>query len=296
MNKYHSGELSKESPNYPCLLNEVSDAPKSLFYYGEYSSSIFEKTLAVVGSRAVSMYGEWIINSIVKEVARFGITIVSGFMYGVDALAHKAALEAGGKTIAVMAGGLDCVFPKYQEDLYNDIASSGLVVSEFLGDDFGGKWMFARRNRIVAGLSAATLVVEAGEGSGSLITARFARRYKRRVLAIPANLNSKNSIGTIQLLREGAKMVTCAEDVLELYFDNPNNYRQRDKTAVNRRLLLGNLDDLSLRLIDLLTTEPLTSDELLSKAKESVPKVSKCLTSLILSSHICEKDGRYYVN
>ena len=163
------GELKRCDADYPVLLNNVSDAPDPLYFIGQHNKVIFNNTLAVVGSRAVTLYGEWVVDNIVKEVARYGVTIVSGFMYGVDALSHQAALDVGGFTIAVMAGGIRKIFPRYQEQLYCDITENGLIVSEYI-EGAEGKWMFARRNRIVAGLSHAVLVVEAAESSGSLIT------------------------------------------------------------------------------------------------------------------------------
>ena len=257
------GNVRRSSLEYPKLLNKVSDAPDPLYFLGHYTESLFKNTLAVVGSRAVTMYGEWVIKNIVKEVARHGVTIVSGFMYGVDALAHRAALEVGGSTVAVMAEGIDKILPKYQEQLYFDIVEKGLVISEFYKSFEGGGWMFPKRNRIVAGLSYATLVVEAAEGSGSLITAGYAKQYGRQVLAVPADLNSRNAFGTTQLLRDEAKMVTCADDILELYFGTPNNdfgtpnnYRSNISSALNKRLLLGDGDSSGQNILNLLYLEP----------------------------------------
>ena len=284
------GVVSRGSLEYPLLLNKIPDAPNRLYFLGDYRESLFKNTLAVVGSRAVTMYGEWVIKNIVKEVARHGVTIVSGFMYGVDALAHRAALEVEGLTVAVMAGGIDYIIPKYQEQLYLDIAEKGLVISEFYENYELGEWMFAKRNRIVAGLSYAVLVVEAAEGSGSLITANYAKQYGRQLLTVPANLNSGNAFGTTQLLKDGAKMVTCANDILELY---SINYRYDVSSAVNKRLLLENNPK---KIMDLLCLEPLSADEISSKINASSADVLKCLTGLSLIGQVCEKEGRYYVS
>lgn len=301
VNNREVGTISRLSLEYPPLLNKVSGAPDPLYFLGDYKESLFKNTLAVVGSRAVSMYGEWVVKNVVKEVARYGVTIVSGFMYGVDALAHRVALEVEGSTIAVMAGGVDKIFPKYQEQLYVDIVEKGLVVSEFYNNCPGGGWVFAKRNRIVAGLSYAVLVVEAAEDSGSLITANYAKQYGRQLLAVPANLNSKNAIGTTQLLRDGAKMVTCADDILELYYGDSNNYRFDVSSAVNKRLLLNNGDgsngDKSAQnIVDLLYLEPLSPDEISSKLNVSSIDVLKCLTELSVMGQICEREGRYYAS
>ena len=283
--------VSRVSPDYPPLLSKIADAPGTLYFLGDYKAALFINTLAVVGSRAVTMYGEWVVNNIVKEVARNGITIVSGFMYGVDALAHRATLEVGGSTIAVMAGGVEKIFPAYQEQLYLDIVDRGLVVSEYYKNFGGGGWMFARRNRIVAGLSHAVLVVEAAENSGSLITATYAQQYDRQVLTVPANLNSKNSFGTTQLLREGAKLITCADDILQLFDNESSSFRPSVADAVNKRLLLD-LDSKS--ILDLLYLEPLSADELSSKLNVLSSDVLKCLTGLSVLGQVREKGGRYY--
>lgn len=305
MCNYKIGEVVRNSPDYPGQLSKVVGAPNKLYFLGDYNKKIFENTLAVVGSRAVTMYGEWVVNKIVKEVARCGITIVSGFMYGVDALAHKAALEANGKTIAVMAGGVEAVYPKYQEDLYHEIVEKGLVVSEFAEGGIGGSWAFARRNRIVAGLSFATLVVEAGERSGSLITAGFAREFGRQLLAIPGNLNSRNSFGTTALLRDGAKMVSCADDIVQLYYGDSDNYRQEMCDAFNKRLLLDDEDEvgrpdrggsLSQQIMDLLHLEPLSADEISIKIQTPITEILRCATGLSVLGQLCEREGRYYVD
>lgn len=298
--------VDRASVQYPELLNKVPDAPKTLYYLGDFKESLFKNTLAVVGSRAVTLYGEWVVNNIVKEVARHGVTIVSGFMYGVDALAHKAALEVQGSTIAVMAGGVDQIFPNYQEQLYWDIVARGLVVSEFYKEPELGNWMFAKRNRIVAGLSHATLVVEAAEKSGSLITACYAREYGRQLLTVPANLNSKNAVGTTQLFRGGAKLVTCADDILALYSDN---YRLNISYAVNKRLLLGEANGDARQdenpeyqvnspenILNLLKLEPLSVDEITSKLTILSSDVLKYLTGLSLQGQVGEKEGRYYAS
>ena len=164
--------IENGNPEYPPLLKAIAQAPKELYYRGNWSACLFEECLAVVGSRKMTTYGRQVTEKLVSEIASAGITIVSGFMYGIDATAHKAALEAGGRTIAVMPCGIDLIHPEYQEDLYKEILeNNGLIISEFPGLFPPALWTYPRRNRIVAGLSRATMVVEAGEKSGALITA-----------------------------------------------------------------------------------------------------------------------------
>ena len=189
--------VSITDSHYPELLKQLgNDAPKQLYYKGNWDDSIFENCLAVVGSRRMSSYGRQITEKLVGGIASRGITIVSGFMYGVDAVSHQAALEAGGRTIAVMPCGIDLIHPDYQEELYQEILKKdGLVISEYEGNFLPTLWTYPRRNRLVAGLSKAVMVVEAGEKSGSLITANFAKKLKRKIFAVPGPLTSSLSVG-----------------------------------------------------------------------------------------------------
>ncbi|MCH7605430.1 DNA-protecting protein DprA, partial [Patescibacteria group bacterium] len=208
--------ITKKQRKYPALLAQGGDAPKQLYYRGSWDDELFDKCLAVVGTRRMTNYGKRITEQFIGEIAAAGVTIVSGFMYGIDATAHKAALQAGGKTIAVMPCGIDLIHPEYQADLYQEILDAGgLIISEYEGTYPAVSWMFPRRNRIVAGLSQATLVVEAGENSGALITANFAKKYGRKIFAVPNPLTSAVSKGVTQLLKEGAELVGSADDILQ---------------------------------------------------------------------------------
>jgi DNA processing protein len=208
-----------EDKEYPKLLKKIGkDAPKKLYYKGTWDREIFENCLTVVGSRQMTIYGKQVVQKIVFEIAAAGLTIVSGFMYGVDAASHKAALRAGGRTIAVMPCGIDLIHPEYQQDLYNEILdNNGLIISEYEGKMEPGYWTYPRRNRIVAGLSKATLVIEAGEKSGSLITANFAKKFKRKVFVVPGPITSENSKGIMQLIKEKAVPISFAKDILGFY-------------------------------------------------------------------------------
>src|SRR3989344_2475337 len=204
---------------YPKLLKKIGKtAPKQLYYKGAWNDDIFKNCLAVVGSRHMTNYGRQVTEKIVGEAASAGITIVSGFMYGIDAAAHKAALRVGGRTIAVMPCGIDLIHPEYQQDLYAEILKNkGLIISEYEGNFAPTLWTYPQRNRIAAGLSKAALIIEAGEKSGSLITANLAKKYKRKVFVIPGPITSENSKGIMQLIKEGAEAVSSAEDILREY-------------------------------------------------------------------------------
>lgn len=187
-----------QSRDYPCLLKEIKDPPKRLYYKGNFNSNIFESCVSVVGSRIVSNSNKRIIKHLFSTLSK-SITIVSGFMSGVDAEAHKQALNFGLKTIAVMPCGIDHIHPENQVDLYNEIlCSDGLVISEYDYDFKPEVWSYPRRNRIVAGIAKVTVVIEAKLNSGSLITARLANCYGRRVLVpkVPRPLS-----GGISLLK-----------------------------------------------------------------------------------------------
>ena len=232
--------IEKENLQYPELLKQISDAPAQLYYKGIWPASsadenenLFENCLAVVGSRHMTQYGKKATEQLISEVAAAGITIVSGFMYGVDAAAHKAAVDAGGKTLAVMPCGIERIHPSHQKDLYDKILETGgLIISEWDGDGMPMLWTYPKRNRIVAGLAKATLVVEAGLESGSLITADFAKKFQRKVFAVPGPITSEVSKGTAKLIQEGAMLVNSADDILE-FFDKRGLLAKRAEKIVS---------------------------------------------------------------
>ncbi|MCG2809053.1 MAG: DNA-processing protein DprA [Candidatus Portnoybacteria bacterium] len=208
--------IYKDDKEYPELLKQIKGAPKQLYYKGDFDPSIFENCLAVIGSRGLTSYGERITEQMVGEIAMAGITIVSGFMYGGDAAAHEAAIKAGGRTIAVMPCGIDLIHPAHQEKLYKSILENrGLIISEYEGEMKPALWTYPQRNRIVAGLSKALLVIEAGEKSGCLITANCAKKFGRKIFAAPGPITGSLSKGTNLLIKNGAEMVLSAEDVMK---------------------------------------------------------------------------------
>lgn len=214
--------VGKISPNYfPKNLKDAnnrlnkSDKISRLYYKGDFNKDIFKRCIAVVGSRKATSYGKKMCRQLVYELASYGITIVSGFMYGIDSYAHEAALEADGKTIAVLGYGINKDPPDYQKKLYNKILESGsLVLSEYKGKMDAEKWTFYKRNRIVAGLSKATLVIEAKKNSGTLVTADYTLKIKRDVYTLVGSSLSKNYIWIAK--REG-KIVRDSQDVLAIF-------------------------------------------------------------------------------
>ena len=281
--------IAINSSAYPKALKTILDPPKKLYYKGNFDRSIFDNCLAVVGSRKMTTYGKQITELLVSEIARSGITIVSGFMYGIDATAHQAALDGKGRTIACMPCGIDMIHPAYQEKLYNDIlANDGLIVSEFEGTFPPARWTYPRRNRIVAGLSKATMVVEAASNSGSLITAKLAKEYKRKLFSVPGMLTSSVSQGTMQLIKDGVEVVVRAEDVLTFF-------ECEQKTAEVENIVLTKLNPLQQRIFKELKHEPKGIDILSYKVNIPISKLGTELSLMQLDGVLIEESGKYYI-
>jgi DNA processing protein len=206
--------IERSAPGYPSRLRSIHDPPVGLFVRGDAADELLARpSVAVVGARACSPYGSAVATMLAHELAAAGVVVVSGLARGVDAAAHRGALRAGA-TVAVLGCGIDRDYPRVHAALASDVARSGLVVSEYPPGVEPAPWRFPARNRVVAGLALATVVVEARERSGALITADFALDEGREVLAVPGEITSALSRGTNALLRLGATPVTSAADVL----------------------------------------------------------------------------------
>ncbi len=283
---YEEGEVQIKDSHYPNLLKKTDSPPKTLRYRGFFNESMFKNTLAVVGSRRITNYGKIVTEKLVRELSEEGITIVSGFMYGVDATAHRAALNAGGKTIAVMPCGVDVIHPAYQKNLYKEITEKGLILSEFENGFPPEKWTYPKRNRIVVGLSMATLVIEAAEKSGSLISADFAKKYKRKIFAVPGTITSSVSKGTNKLIKEGASIVTCSEDILS-FFEKSKEERKEDKKE--------KLKKEEKQIVNILEAEMCDTDEIARKMNLPLTEINSMLSVLELKGVIAKKGRKYYV-
>ncbi|MBL7078677.1 DNA-protecting protein DprA [Candidatus Shapirobacteria bacterium] len=215
--KYPRGQiliLTWEDKLYPKILKQIPDAPPVLYVKGHLGSG--EPALAVIGSRRASYYGRSITQSLVSQIAKKGIVIISGMAKGIDGIAHQAALDSGGETIAVLGSGVNVIYPYQNKNLYQRIISGGgLVISEFPPFYPPLAANFPQRNRIISGLSKAVLVIEAAQKSGTLITARLAAEQGKEVLAVPGPITSQLSAGTSYLISQGAKLVSNAQDILE---------------------------------------------------------------------------------
>ncbi|MEA1910318.1 MAG: DNA-processing protein DprA [Spirochaetota bacterium] len=277
------------SNEYPYLLRQIKDPPPKLYFKKEWDPNIFDDTLSVVGSRKMTRYGEIITDTIISAVTGAGITIVSGFMYGIDAQAHNAAIEAGGRTIAVMPCGIDIIHPEYQADLYEKILNNnGLIVSEYPGDTPPALWTYPRRNRIIAGLSPILLVVEAGVKSGALITAKIAKKYNKKIFAVPGPLTSSVSIGTVNLIKNGAQIVTDIQDILTEYGKTKNN------ELFSKKEFYG-LSRTQRKILQLLADEPLSIDEISRSVEKTISVIGADITVLSIKKHLSFNEGRYYL-
>lgn len=224
--------LLKNNAGYPPLLNEVGDSPDCLFARGQPLNPN-EKYFAVVGTRHPSPYGVRIAEDFTTQLVQYGFVIVSGLAYGIDTIAHEAALSAGGRTIAILGSGLNHIGPVSNYRLAQRIEKDGCILTEYPPQEPAYKEHFPARNRIIAGMSLATLVIEAPERSGALITARFALEYNRSVFAIPGNITQETSKGANMLIRDSkAHPALSVNDMLEYMNINVGDSSQKSKQAL----------------------------------------------------------------
>jgi len=264
-------------------LRKIKPEIKSLYYKGKIDLLLDESPkLAIVGSRRMTEYGQRVIEKWMPMLVERGVTIVSGFMYGVDQTAHQTCIENGGKTIAVLGWGIDWPVSREDEDLYQKILeNNGLMVSEYEGETAPLLWFFPQRNRIVAGISDAVLVVEGSTKSGSMITARLANRFGKKLLALPGQVTSRVAEGTNGLIRDGkAKAVTTAEEVL----------KEMGLLPGQLKLKIEDIDD---PMLSLLADGERSVDELSRLLKINVSQVLGKLTELTLCGMVTEAGGKY---
>jgi len=288
--------VAADDPLYPPLLKNIDHAPAVLFIRGD-PAILAAAQLAVIGSRHPTALGERTARDFAFHFASLGLVVTSGLALGIDAAGHRAALLAGGKTVAVCACGLDRTYPDRHAKLAADIAASGALVSEFPPGTPPLASHFPRRNRLISGLSLGVLVVEAAARSGSLVTARYAAEQGREVFAIPGSIHSPLSRGCHQLLRQGATLVECADDVLselkniQLNQSDANALTPPDppcETALR-------LDNPSEILLDALGFEPTSLDALIASTGLSSTSVASLLLTLELQGRAAsDARGRYF--
>lgn len=280
--------LTVADAEYPALLRTVEGAPATLYVRGALLPED-ELALAVVGSRQVTPYGRQVTLHLVGDLVAQGLTIVSGLARGIDAVAHRAALDAGGRTIAVLGCGVDVAYPPEHRALAQDIAAQGAVVSEFPLGAKPDAPNFPMRNRVIAGLSLGTLVVEAGTSSGALITAARALEQNREVFAVPGSIFAPRSAGTNALIRRGeAKLITCAGDILEeLRVEHVPQQLALDAVLAH--------DETEDRLLRHLSQEPMHVDALTRAVELPISVVSSTLAMLELRGVVRQVSAMQYV-
>ena len=294
------------SEDYPPRLKEIHDPPPVLYYIGELIPSD-QYSVAVVGTRNPTSYGKEAAAALSRDLASAGITIVSGLALGIDGVAHRAALECGGRTLAVVAGGLDSVYPREHSGLFRQIQAQGAVVSEHRLGVRPDARNFPRRNRLISGMSLGTLVVEAGEGSGTRWTVQQALEQDREVFCVPGSIFSPASSFTNRMIKEGAKLVADYTDVLE-ELNLPDATWERDDRAGRQKPLEfaanepeGEVDDLEglsedeASLVARLTGDPIHVDDLCRQSGMPIATMTSMLTLLELKGKVTQVGSLHYV-
>jgi len=274
--------IARSDPAFPSRLRSIHDPPPGLFLRGDALLELLERpSIAVVGARACSSYGASVATSLGRELAAAGVVVISGLARGIDAAAHRGALEAG-TTVAVLGCGIDRDYPRAHAPLAAQIAGTGLIVSEYPPGVEPAPWRFPARNRIVAGLSGATVVVEARERSGALITADLALDEGREVLAVPGEITSQLSKGTNALLRLGATPVTCAADVLNAIGIEPAPPPEPPALGAPAAQVRAVVAD-----------APVAADELIRRTGLGAGELAAALAELELLGLVTQADGLY---
>jgi len=286
LEKYHVTAIPFESPDYPPMLAEIHDCPALLYIRGEYRKDD-ENSVAVVGTRRATAYGKQATEDLVYNLAMNKITIVSGLAKGIDTIAHRTALEAGGRTIAVFASGLDIVYPPDNLKLAREIMEHGALVSEFPLGTKPKAENFPRRNRVLSGLSRGVLVVESGESGGALITVNFALEQNREVFAVPGSIYSPMSKGPNRLIGEGAKLVSNYTDIIE----------ELNLSIVSQQLVMQSVvasDGIESIIMKQLSEEPLHVDEICRNSGLDASTVISTLAVLELNGLVRQRGNMTY--
>lgn len=281
---------------YPRRLKAIYDPPPFLYVTGELNQADHQ-AVAVVGSRHATPAGRLVTERLSRDLAAAGFTVVSGLARGIDAAAHRGALEASGRTVAVLGCGIDRTYPPEHQALRKQIESSGAVISELPLGAYPHGYHFPRRNRIISGMCLGVLVTEAAKQSGSLITARLAAEQGREVFAVPGSVSSEHSRGSNGLIKQGAKLVEAVEDIIEELLpqlDEPflHRLRERASSPAGASLKLGQ-DEAA--VYDLLSWEPMHIDDLIAKASRPPAQVAGLLLSLELKGVVRQLAGQSYI-
>lgn len=283
---------------YPKNLKDIYDAPVILYIKGTLSKDN-DLAVAMVGSRQASLYGITVAEKFSMRLSELGITVVSGMARGIDSAAHRGVLKARGKTIAVLGNGLSVVYPPENKKLFDDISKEGCILSEFPMGTPPAVFNFPRRNRIISGLSLGVVVVEASRKSGALITSRFALEQGREVFAVPGSIDSPQSQGVHELIKQGAKLIGRVEDILEelalpmqISLKSNENHLKEHTFVKNR---IAHLTEDEKNVYEGINREASHIDEILSKVQIPQPKAIEILLKLELKDLVRQMPGKYFV-
>ena len=288
--------ITCSDPEYPPLLHHIPDPPPYIYVKGRLNDT--DKSVAIVGSRNASSYGLSMAKRLSRDLSLRGLRIVSGMARGVDTAAHIGAISANGQTIAVLGSGLGVIYPPENRRLYDEIIENGAVISEFPVMEGPNAYNFPARNRIISGMTLGTLVVEAAQRSGSLITARLAGEQGREVFAVPGNINSAKSIGAHNLLKQGAKLVASAEDVIEEFYQFQNKVNTEETLSEKKSetviRLLSDLTGDEAAIYKVLEPYPIHIDALSVQTGMNVGNLSIILLNLELKGLVSQSPGKYF--
>lgn len=277
--------------DYPQKLREIKNPPQKLFAKGDVSI-LNSNSIAIIGSRNYSEYGKKVCEKFSKELSKRGICIVSGMAKGIDSIAHRACLNVGGKTIAVMGSGFNHIYPKENNILYkNIIDQGGAVITEYEEDVEPDSRNFPKRNRIVSGLSIGVLVIEAIHRSGTTITAGLAKEQGKKVFCVPNSIENIYGVGTNRLIKSGAKLVTSVEDILEEYNFLNNEIILQDKSSVIDK---SNIKQEYRCVYDVLESNAMDINLISKKADININEVNYILTMLELEGAIKQLPGNLF--
>ncbi|MCU0642936.1 MAG: DNA-processing protein DprA, partial [bacterium] len=277
---------------YPENLKRIYDPPAFLFVKGTLVKQD-KYAISIVGTRLPSSYGKVVAEKIAKELAQKGLVIVSGLARGIDTISHWAAVQSGGRTIAVMGSGLDHIYPGENKKLAEKIIEQGALISEFPMGTKPDAVNFPRRNRIISGMALGTIVVEAGLKSGALLTANYALEQNREIFAVPGNINSPKSLGTNQIIKDGAKLISSANDVL-IELEPQLKHFLKDDEAKSRELP-QDLSELEKMLLEKLSNVPIHIDKLSKVIGKSTAETLSALLPLEFKDLVKQLPGKLFV-
>lgn len=292
------GMICSFQPGYPDCLRQIANHPFILYYKGRLEL-LNSPAVAIVGSRRCTTYGRNTAEHLASGLSGAGITIVSGLARGIDAAAHTGALRGIASTIAVLGGGLDHIYPAENRRLHHQIASQGLLISDYPPGTIPHGSHFPARNRIIAGLSKGVLVVEAQQRSGSLITADFALEQGRDVMAVPGPINSPASTGSNNLIKQGARLVSSLEEILEETGLKPGNNQTIQAMGEEKALAIASkmpqLDSEQKKILKWLENGTLNMDELLALSGWDIGTLARSLLQLEITGLVKSRPGNYYI-